>query len=95
MDNISLLVDLIPPHVLRLTLMRGDEVLDTWEEPIIHNADEILLTGVDKLLQRNTIDRSALKKVQSGQGIDKNSSLYRIVTSFAAAVQALETPDFP
>ena len=91
-DTISLLVDLVPPHTLHLALRRGDAVLETLDQPIIHNADEILLTGVDKLLQRNTIDKSALTSIELGQGIDKNSSLCRIVTSFGSALAAA-SPD--
>jgi hypothetical protein len=52
------------------------------------HADEIILIGVDKMLKRNNIDRSALTAIQRGQGIDKNSSLDRIVTSFASAIVA-------
>ena len=86
MDDLSLLIDLVAPHDLRLVLRRGTQVLDSLDQPIVHNVDIILLTGVDKLLQRNTIHRSAVRTIELGQGIDKNSSLYRIVTSFVSAL---------
>lgn len=50
--------------------------------------DNLLLTAVDNLFSSYKIPKSALRTVQVGAGIDKNSSLYRIVTSFAAAVHA-------
>lgn len=85
---VDIIVDFIAPDTLRLTLARDAMVIDTLDQTIDRNADLILLTGVDKLLQGHKIDKSALRTVQAGQGIDKNSSLYRMVTSFASAVEA-------
>ena len=52
------------------------------------HVDNVLLTDVDNFLKRNTIEKSVLATVRLGEGIDKNSSLYRIVTSFAKAIVA-------
>lgn len=54
--------------------------------PYQGHVDNILLTVVDNFLKRNTIEKSVLVTVRIGAGIDKNSSLYRIVQSFAKAV---------
>lgn len=88
MDNIPihLTIDLVEHGVLNLVLDRMGEVIDServpWEGPV----DSILLTAVDNLLRRNTVDKSALSSVTAGPGVDKTSSLYRIVISFGSAV---------
>jgi hypothetical protein len=86
MDNTQnhvLIVDLPEPGVLELHL--GEHSL---RMPYTGHVDNLLLTAVDKLLQEHTIDKSAITAVQAGPGVDKNSSLYRIVTSFASAIAA-------
>lgn len=91
MDNpaVTLTIDQPQPGVLSLTLRgEGGQVIDNQEMAYQGHVDNLLLTTVDNLLGRNTIHRSALKAVEVGQGIDKNSSLYRIVISLAAAVMA-------
>lgn len=52
------------------------------------HVDNLLLTAVDNLLEESRVDRFALKAVELGSGIDKTSSFYRIVQSFASAVAA-------
>ena len=85
--TVILVVDTPETDLLRLTLQGGSGmVLDTLEAPIHGHVDNHLLTAVDILLKRNTMDRFALTAVLVGAGIDKNSSLCRIVTSFASAI---------
>jgi hypothetical protein len=61
-------------------------VVDSQDLPYQGHVDNLLLTGIDKLLQKHKIDRSALRTVTPGPGIDKNSSLDRIVKAFVSAV---------
>jgi hypothetical protein len=82
----SLTVSVPRPGVLRFVLDGGPEPFSdevSYDGPV----DNALLTAVDNLFKRNTIDRSALTKAVAGEGIDKNSSLARIVESFASAVK--------
>jgi hypothetical protein len=72
---------------LQLTDQAGSEMASE-DLPHTGHVDKLLLTGVDNLLKRSKLHESALRLVVVGQGIDKNSSLYRIVQSFAAAVTA-------
>lgn len=92
MVEYSLVIDCPRPGVLTLTLT-GPGGVPAGSTEVAHDGpvDNILLTAVDNLLKRHTIDRSALVSVAAGSGIDKNSSLYRIVTSFASAVAAAHT----
>lgn len=84
-DTYELLIDQPAPDTLVLTLTGpAGPLSDTI--PYHGHVDNILLTAVDNLLKRHSIDRFALKAVTAGPGIDKNSSLYRIVTSFGSAV---------
>ena len=62
--------------------------LDSVECAYSRPVDNLLLTTVDNLLNRSSIDKFALRAVELGTGIDKSSSLYRIVQSFAAAILA-------
>lgn len=85
----TLIVDTPETGILTLTLQDASgTVVDSLDIPLEGHVDNVLLTSVDKLLQRNTIDRFALDAVQAGGGIDKNSSLCRIVKSFASALAA-------
>lgn len=87
--NLILHIDTPEPATLRLVLRNaaGHE-LDRSDTPLTGHVDNILLTAVDKLLKRNSMDRFALEAVEAGLGIDKNSTLCRIVSSFAAAIAA-------
>lgn len=89
-DEYTLTVDMPEPGLLRLVLIDGTGItVMTRDVPYQGHVDNILLTTVDKLITSATLDRSALTTVQIGQGIDKNSSLYRIVQSFATAIAAV------
>lgn len=84
-----LTIDTSQADILHLTLTDdAGAVVAEQKVPLDGYVDNILLTAVDKLLNSSNIDKSALKTVSAGQGIDKNSSLYRIVISFATAVAA-------
>jgi len=85
----TLTVDSPRAGVITLVLAGPDSVpVGTSEIAYEGPVDNLLLTAVDNLLKTHTIDRSTLVSVAVGSGIDKNSSLYRIVTSFASAVAA-------
>ena len=87
--DLILTVDTPDAATLRLSLRRGDgTACGSLDVPLDGYVDNLLLTAVDKLLKKHTMDRFALSAVQAGAGIDKNSSLYRIVKSFAAALAA-------
>lgn len=90
MDNVALTldIDLIDGTILLTLRDAGGAVRASRNVPATGHVDNLLLTSVDKLLTSATLDRSALAAVQIGQGIDKNSSSYRIVQSFATAITA-------
>lgn len=48
--------------------------------------DNLLLTAIDNLIERNTMDKRVFRSVRVGQGIDKDSVLYRIVSAVALAI---------
>jgi len=88
-DSYILTIDTPRQGVISL-LLTGSDGSPAASQELAYDGpvDNILLTAVDNLLKRHTIDRSTLVSVAAGSGIDKNSSLYRIVTSFASAVAA-------
>jgi hypothetical protein len=86
---IILIVDAPDAGILRLTLQDADGTTrDTLGIPLEGFVDNLLLTAVDNLLKRHTIDKFALGAVRLGAGVDKNSSFCRIVRSLASAVAA-------
>lgn len=90
MDNsYSITVDVPTPGTLELVLeIQGAGEVDRLSVPYSGPVDNLLLTGIDNLLNRNRLHKFALKAVRPGQGVDKNSSLYRMVQSFATAITA-------
>lgn len=90
MPSYTLTIDLPEADILRLTLQDNDSGARVATQEVIFrgHVDNVLLTTVDELLKRHTIDKSVLTHVRCGQGIDKNSTLSRIVQSFASAVSA-------
>ena len=83
----TLTIDTPSPELLTFTLQYGDGTqIDQVECAFVRPVDNILLTTVDNLIKRSRLDRFALQAVKLGSGIDKSSSLYRIVQSFAAAI---------
>jgi len=92
MDNdVSITVDTPVPGTLSLALdtLTGER-LDYLELPYQGPVDNLLLTAIDNLLNKHRLHKFALKAVRQGQGIDKNSSLYRMVQSFATAITAAD-----
>jgi hypothetical protein len=90
MDNsYSITVDVRTPGTLELVLeIQGTGEVDRLSVSYSGPVDNLLLTGIDNLLNRNRLHKFALKAVRPGQGVDKNSSLYRMVQSFATAITA-------
>ena len=89
MDNEYLIiVDTPEPGVLTVELSANGAPIDLIRTPYQGPVDNLLLTTIDNLLMKHRIHKFALKAVQLGQGIDKNSSLYRMVQSFATAIAA-------
>ncbi len=86
-DSYALTVDMAGPDALRLTL-DGPGGPYAVSVPFRGHVDNVLLTAVDKLLEEHRIHKSALASVRAGAGVDKNSSLCRLVKSCAAAVAA-------
>jgi|GEM_PF-5698948 len=83
----TLFIDMPAQELLTFTIQYGDGmVIDQVECAFQRPVDNILLTTVDNLIKRSRLDKFALQAVELGAGIDKSSSLYRIVQSFAAAI---------
>lgn len=89
--EVELTVDQPEAGMLRLTLEGDGKTLDRLEVAYRPPVDNLLLTAIDNLLNRNRVHKFALKAVQLGQGVDKNSSLYRMVQSFASAITVAHT----
>jgi hypothetical protein len=88
-DQYDLTIDTAGPGVLRLVLSDDSgQALDALDMPYQVAVDNLLLTAIDNLINKNKLDKSALRSVAAGPGIDKSSSLYRIVSSLASAISS-------
>jgi hypothetical protein len=86
----KLLISQKAPNTLRLRLLRGKKILDTVDFGFDKNLDTVLLVSIDNLLKRNKIDIPSLKTIEVASDIDKNSSLYKIVKTWIAAVNTIK-----
>jgi len=85
----TLSIDTPAPGLLLFVLSEvGGPEINRIECAFSGPVDNLVLTTVDNLLKRSNVDRFALIAVELGTGIDKSSSLYRIVQSFVAAIAA-------
>lgn len=85
----TVVVDVPQQGVLHLEVRdSGGALVTAGDFPYEQHVDNILLTAVDNLIRGSSIDRSALITAEAGPGIDKNSALGRIVSSFASALGA-------
>jgi len=85
----TLSIDTPQPGLLVFELFEANgPLIDRVECAFSGPVDNLVLTTVDNLLKRSNVDRFALIAVALGTGIDKSSSLYRIVQSFVAAIAA-------
>ena len=79
---------------LELVLKHGKRPIDAVDFSFDKNLDTLLIDSIDKFLKRNKIDILSLKTVQikgfGGQGIDKNSSLYKMVRTWLSAVRFVQ-----
>ena len=86
---LTLIIDAPQPGLMTFVLRDGSGVvIDRVECEFSGPVDNLVLTTIDSLFKRSNLDRFALKSVELGTGIDKGSSLYRIVQSVSAAVAA-------
>jgi hypothetical protein len=86
----TLIIDIPEAGVLRLELRDANTgvIVKRQDFPLEGHVDNFLLTAVDNLIEGSSIDRSALITAEPGPGIDKDSALGRIVSSFASALGA-------
>lgn len=89
MPNTAYTITVHHPEQDLLTLELTDATgvtLETCDVPIRGHVDNTLLTGVDDLLKRHTIDRSVRITLRAGRGIDENSTLCRMISALNSAV---------
>lgn len=86
----ELLINQIERNKLRLKLKEGKQVLDTVDFAFDKNVDTLLIGSIDKFLKRNKIDILSLKTVNVSGDIDKNSSLYKVIQTWIAAVKTIQ-----
>ena len=74
-----------------IQLMHGKTVVDSQLIPTGAYPDLALIEALDILIRRSNVDRFTLKGALALRGVDKNSSLYKIIRALNAALAAGRT----
>ncbi|MDO8495798.1 MAG: hypothetical protein Q7S32_04810 [bacterium] len=69
-------------------MKKGKKVLDKLSFVFERNLDAVLIEGIDKLLERNKMVISSLKKMKIEGQIGKESLSYQIATAFIKALKS-------
>ena len=73
---------------VELQLKRGRVLIDTLTFDFEANLDSVLISAVDKILERNRIETLSLKTVKVAGEVDKFSSAYKIAQTFIEAIKS-------
>ena len=79
----------IKNNKLMLELIDKDIVVDSRSVMIYHNLSELILLELDKILEKNRIDRSTIN-LEIGE-MDADSVNYRILNAFRKGFSAADT----
>lgn len=71
---------------IELILKEGNKVIDRFILTADHNLDTLLIESIDKILKKNRIDSTRLKKAIIEGELDKTSSTHRIIRVCAKAL---------
>lgn len=70
-----------------LKLVKNGRTLDLQSTKYYHDLSDMLITGLDKLLERNKIDTSSLKSFKIKGNLGQDSTSYKIASAFIAGLQ--------
>ena len=74
------------PNIVSLVLKNGKEVIDEVDLQFDRNLEHILISSLDKILNKNKMSLSSLKIMKIGGEVKKDSLSYQIATSFKKAL---------
>lgn len=74
------------PNNFTLTLKRGKRIVDAVDFEFDKNLDTRLIQGIDFFIKRNKIDIFAFSRFVLGRGVDRKSSMYKILKAWLAGV---------
>lgn len=73
---------------LTVSLVRARTAIDSVMTRPGEHPDIALIEALDTLVQRSSVDRFTLKGALASKGVDKTSSLYKIIRALNAALAA-------
>ena len=73
---------------ITLGLVTKRKIIDSETFLYYHDLSDLLISKLDKLLQRNSIDASAIKSFKIQENIGENSTSYKIVAAFIEGLKA-------
>jgi len=88
MSKMNIYIDLYSEKFI-LLLKDGEALVDSLEICFDRNLADKLLQGIDKILEKNRIDKTDLKSLELLKNPDKNRTSDRITLSVVGAFKAL------
>ncbi|MEX1063886.1 MAG: hypothetical protein WD898_00125 [Candidatus Paceibacterota bacterium] len=67
--------------------MKAKETIDSESFSYYHNLDDLLISNLDKLLKRNSIDTTALNSFKITGNTGENSTSYKIAAAFVEGLK--------
>ncbi len=65
-----------------MAIMKGKEAIDSESFSYYHDLDALLISNLDKILERNSIDTTALNSFKIAGNTGENSTSYKIAAAF-------------
>ena len=73
-------------HIVSLVLKKGKDVIEEIDFEFNRNLEHVLISGLDKILNKNKMSLSSLKRVRIAGEIGKDTLSYQIAQSFKKAL---------
>jgi len=83
---VDLLISSPKLNTITLTLKRANILVDAADFEFDRDLDLKLIQAIDKILVKNRIDLKFLRRIHIDMGIDRLSSMYRILATWHVAV---------
>ena len=74
------------PNLVSLILNNGPKIIDRVDLVFDRNLEKVLISGLDKILNKNRMSLSSLKNTRLSGEVPKDSLSFQIATSFKKAL---------
>lgn len=82
-----LVIDFDEAQSGEIMMKKNGRIIDRLTFRLAKNLEQVLMAGIDKILQRHKMNLLTLKNVELGGKIDKESLTYQLALSFKKALK--------